>query len=44
VEQRVLDRDVVERAADLLQLLAAPIASYLPQQSLNLEPILARVD
>ena len=35
---------MVERATDLLQLLAALIASYLPQQSLNFEPILARVD
>jgi hypothetical protein len=44
VEQRVLDGDIVERAANLLQLLAALIASYLSQQSLNLEPIFARVD
>jgi hypothetical protein len=35
---------VVERATNLLQLLAALIASYLSQQSLNLEPIFARVD
>ena len=44
MEQRVLDGDVVEQAANLLQLLAVLIASYLSQQSLNLELIFARVD
>jgi hypothetical protein len=35
---------VVERAADLLQLLTGLILDNSPQQSLNSEPVLARVD